>query len=289
MASIDNLKNIESSMLQTLKGSIDVDKITAEGISLRIGNRLIKFTLESDNTLDIEDEIRKEFRDKVSKRLEQLGEIIQSKMNEVSSIVSSYKKEFDRKEKLLTDELKASAKMPNISLAHAMKGLSIVKGSNKDEIVWLYKGIYYPRFIDRKLIDPKFSKRLITNVVFLIKTENSYVKELTVRKMSDLSKFSHYHEMTNSSDCWGNFKWQRNCSTPEEIITLAKEAEAVLENVNSLSLAKRNPTGLPRFDTLYTHIVNDVKIDSYKDLSIKPSMVRDGVEIKIDDDDVWLA
>ena len=61
---------------------------------------------------------------------------------------------------------------------------------------------------------PVLTNEQKTKLLSLKKKEsiNSYVKELTVRKMSDLSKFSHYHEMTNSSDCWGNFKWQRNCS-----------------------------------------------------------------------------
>lgn len=288
MSITDDLKKMETSMLNTLNGSISMDSIISDGISLRVGNRLVKFTVDSDNVLDVENEIRNEFKNKVSKRLEQLGDIIQTKMNEVSSIVSSYKREFDRKEKLLTDELKASAKMPNVSLSHAQKGLSVVKGNNKDEIIWLYKGIYYPRFIDRKLIDPKFSKRLITNVVFVIRTENGSVKEILIKRSTDLSKFDHYHQMSNNSDCWGNFKWQRICNTPDEIISLAKEAEAVLENVNSLSLAQRNPSGLPRFETLNSHIVNE-KPSSYKDLETKPSMSREGIEIKIDDEDVWLA
>ena len=288
MAITDELKKMEGSMLNVLNGSIDVDKITSEGISLRIGNRLVKFSLSSDSTLDVEDEIRNEYKERVVKRLSELGNIVQTKMNEVSTMVSSYKKEFDRKEKLLTDELRASAKMPNITLSHAQKGLSIVKGGNKDEIIWMYKAIYYPRFIDRKLIDPKFSKRLITNIVIMIKTENNIVKDIATKRATDLSKFDHYHQMTNNNDCWGNWKWQRNVSTPDNIISLAKEAEAVLENINSMSLAQRNPGGLPRFDTLRTHVVNEQPA-SYKDLEAKPSMIREGIEIKIDDEDVWIA
>ena len=288
MAITDELKKMEGSMLNVLNGSIDVNKITSEGISLRIGNRLVKFSLSSDTTLDIEDEIRHEYKERVVKRLSELGNIVQTKMNEVSTMVSSYKKEFDRKEKLLTDELKSSAKMPNITLAHAQKGLSIVKGGNKDEIIWLYKALYYPRFIDRKLIDPKFSKRLITSIIIMIRTENGIVKEINTKRANDLSKFDHYHQMSQNSDCWGNWKWQRNISTPEDVISLAKEAEAVLENINSMSLAQRNPSGLPRFETLNTHVVAE-KPASYKDLEAKPSMAREGIEIKIDDDDVWIS
>jgi hypothetical protein len=60
--------------------------------------------------------------------------------------------------------------------------------------------------------------------------------------------------MSSNSDCWGSWRNASNWNTPDDIIHIAKDALAVLETINEGSVAKDNPTGLPRLETVREHL-----------------------------------
>ena len=109
--------------------------------------------------------------------------------------------------------------MPDITNKHMLKGLSVVKGSSNDELIWVYRAIYNPRFIiiyddsyssnrkQRKPIPARLVNRLKKDIFILIKTKKNQVTSVHTKKTQkdndhdlDLPKFNHYHQTTTSDD-----------------------------------------------------------------------------------------
>ena len=76
----------------------------------------------------------------------------------------------------------------------------------------------------------------------------------------------------------GTWRFPREYNTADDIIKIAKDAEAVLENVNTGSVANRNPSGLPRIDTLKSNIETHSAT-----ITDGPSQVAEIIE----EEDVW--
>ena len=200
----------------------------------------------------------------------------------------------DIKERNLRKKYADAALMPDITQSHMLKGLSVFKGNANDELIWVYKGIYNPRFVivpdpinrtkTRKPIPARLVNRLKHDILYIIGTKKEKVTSLKTTKTQkdtydqDLPLFQHYHQ-TASGDCWGTFIHSKRWKKADDIIEIAKEAEAVLEGVNKGSIASSDPAGLPKLDTLM-EAVNKVR---GKKLTTKTEPEL------IDVEDVWQA
>jgi hypothetical protein len=119
---------------------------------------------------------------------------------------------------------------------------------------------------------------MISSIIFMITTEDKKVKGVSTRKPVGLDYFEHYHQ--SKPDCWGKWSPKRDFNGPDDIIKIAKEAEAVLENINPRSLADRSPLALPRFATLERHLLN--KAPEKVEISLNQEDIRSGMTMDID-------
>ena len=198
--------------------------------------------------------------------------------------------ELERKERNLAAKYNNAAMMPDITYDHAKKGLMVVRNAGKnDELLWLFRGRYQCKFFKKsrakksKAIDKTLRKRLVKDIIIRVRTRGINVVEVTTHNPdADMSPFWHYHKMSATSDCWGSWTRPSSWSTPDDIIRCAKDALAVLETINEGSVAKDNPAGLPRLDTVRENLK-----------TITKSMTKEFAEaIKsdeadIDEVDVW--
>lgn len=248
------LEEQHNNMMATLE-QLDVNDIKMNGVTLRMGNQVFQLVASLSEPFDVEEQIKKEYQEKLTLKLSKIGDQIKSKMAEVSIMVSSYKEEYDRKEKILKDTMAKSAPMPNVTWAHAQRGLSVIKGDERGKIIWLVKRVYNPKFVDRNPIEPLYIKKLRNDIFVAIITADDKVVGVSTRRMDGLEYFDHYHQIR--PDCWGNWTWPKTFSSPEDIIKIADDAMGVLENVNTMSIAHRTPRGLPALATLRRHIIMD--------------------------------
>ena len=265
--------------------SVDIDKIQSDGLSIRVGDKVLKLNVVSQTEIPEVSEIKEEFRQKLNEQQRLIKQKINDKINEITEYHHSMRMEYRRKEKELKDILARSCPMPDITYNHAQQGLSVVKGDGADRLIWLVQGVYWPKTIDQKQIDPKFSKKMISNVVFMIETSKEIVTSVSTRKPIGLDYFSHYHQ--SRPDCWGKWKSQSSWKTPNDIIKIAREAEAVLENINTGSIADQNPRGLPRKSTLGRHIVESKKSQNMG--ALNQTTRRSGIttDVRREDGEVW--
>jgi len=284
------VKSRHEEMLAELE-SISVDDLKAEGLSLTFGGKTFKFTdLEIVSDENVEEKLRKEFKEKLNTQQQRIRDKINSKINQLLILHQQKQQELDRKEAQMKKKYSKAAMMPDITEAHLLKGLSIVKGKENDELTWIYRGVYNPRFIVyndtnvgdkvRKPIPSRLVSRMKKDMIILIKTKGSKITSVSTKKPTtrglQLPSFQHYHQMGHG-DCWGNWKYDKKWNHPDDILLCAKDAEAVLETINNNSLAIRNPAGLPRIETL---IRNVKKVDE-----VEPSTVE--LEDNEELEDVW--
>jgi len=262
---------------------IDISDVKSNEISIRIGNEVIVFSQSNKyNLSSIEEEIREELKDKVNEKLKAIGEKLKERIEYASNMIDTYKSTYEIEKKKLEEKIKNAFIMPEITLEHAKKGLSVVRGNRNDEFIWIMNGVYNPKFVDKRMIEKKYRSMMLTQIVFLVTTKNDKVTGLDIVKPIGLGRFDHYH-----TGCWGDFKYSRKWSTPDDIIQLVKEAEIVLETINSMSLADRSPENLPRFSTLKNHLLNEGESDG-ESISNK-HLLRAGVteSSRNDSDEVW--
>lgn len=277
-------------MLDELE-TINVDDLKSKGVSLSFGGKTFKFTdLEIMEDESVEDRIRKEFKEKLNVQQSRIREKINDKINQLFQMHKNKQAELDRKEKQLKRKYSQAAMMPDINESHMIKGLSVVKGSNNDQLVWVYRAVYNPRFVVmnshgrkvRKAIPSRLVNRMKQDILIIIKTRGKEVTGVATKSNVSndnihLPDFQHYHQMGNG-DCWGSWKYPHRWSNPDDIIKIAKDAEAVLETINNGSIAKRGPTGLPRIQTVVDAVENADEI-------VATTRERESN----DEDDVWQA
>ena len=279
----EKLKEYHKSMITTLK-TFDINSVTSEEVSLRVGNKLFHLVPSAEEPLAIEDQIRKEIQSKAALKITKIGEEIKNRMSEISGMVSSFKDEYERKEAILKDTLSKSAPMPEITWDHAQQGCSLVKGRNRGELIWLVKRLYNPKFIDKDAIEPLYVKKLMTNIYIAVKTTDNRVMSVTTHYMSSLEAFEHYHQ--SHPDCWGSWKKPDTWKTPDDIIKIANDAISVLERINTMSIASRAPRLMPRLETLRKHILRG-KRDIKTEIHIDTTMAREGIGTEIQNADMW--
>jgi hypothetical protein len=259
--------------------SVQVDDIQNEGITIRSGNKLLKLQVVSEEPITIEDEIREEFRQKLRTKMQEIKNRLNQKVTEIVESTSRIKAEAERKERDLKRKLAEAMPMPQVKMEHAKRGLSVVKGSRQDELVWLVQGVYWPKFVDDRPIEPRYSKKLISNVIYMVTTKGNKVTGVSTHKPIGLDFFDHYHQQ--NPDCWGHWSYPKSWRSADDIIAIARAAEAVLENVNTNSIAHSSPRGLPRKATLLRHRVANTRTERKRAtderLNLNQESVRTGV------------
>jgi len=257
--------------------SVDIDNIKTEGVSMRIGDKIVKLTVASESKITEIDEIKDEYRKKINEQQKTIKQKINEKITELRDYHNSLKNTLSQKEMEIKKLMKDNVPMPEVNFNHAQKGLSVVKGNHSGELIWLVQGIFWPKYIDFVQIEPSYSKRLLSNMIYMINTNHKKVTGVSTRQTIGMSYFEHYHQ--SSPDCWGKWKFNTSWNKPDDIIKIAREAEAVLENINSGSLADNSPRGLPRFATLKKHLVKDKDDKRIRErkLNLSQTMERTGV------------
>ena len=255
---VNTAESLKVDMESTLDG-INIDDVKSEGMSIRIGGRVVKLEITEEVSLP-EDEIRAEYSAKLTEKLQQIKGILNEKMSEMTYMVEQNRQDFEEKERELQTRLSEANLMPDITYDQAKAGLSLVKGHRQyqgepDVLTWLYQGVYWPKFVDDHPIEPKYAKRLISPVTLEIVTVKDRIRSVTVRKTIGLAKFRHYHAMGGDSDCWGQWVIPSRWNEPKDILDCAQHAMGVLESVNTGSPADRSPSGLPRLNTLTQHLL----------------------------------
>lgn len=279
----DKLNTYHKDMMATVD-NLNIEDLRTETVTLRLGDTLYELVPKKGQPLDIEEQIRKEFEDKLSDKRNKIKDTIKSKMNEVSAMVSSFQDESERKERQLKDTLAKAAPMPDVTWEHAKKGLSIVKGNGRGEIIWLLKRTYNPIYLDHMNIEPLYVKKLMTNIYLKITTRDKQIIDVSTHYMNSLEYFEHYHQ--RRPDCWGNWNYPREYKTIEDIIVIADQAMAVLENINTMSLAQRTPRLLPRLETLRRHVLKDTPT-APSTVKVGTAGIREGLGMATPNDDLW--
>ena len=172
--------------------SVNIDNIKLDGITVRSGNKLIKLEVVHETPIEIEDEIREEYRLKLRGKLQEIKTRLTDKINDVVQMTSRIRREAESKESELKEKLRRIKSMPEITWSQAKQGVSIVQGETRDEICYLINGIYYPKFVNDKPIDPIYAKKLITPIIFFFRTVNNRITEFSTRKPQNLEYFPHY-------------------------------------------------------------------------------------------------
>jgi len=277
----EDINNTMNDIRNVIDG-VTVDDIQLDGVQMRVGNKIVKLEVVSSDPIDIEGDIREEYKQKVTDKLKGIKSVINNKFNDIIRSVDIMKENLKSKEIDLQRKLSSTNLMPEVYMSHAEEGLSVVNGINGITI-WLVQGVYAPKFVDNRFIEKSYQKRMMSHVTFMIETEGNKILRISTRKPLGLMYFNHYHQ--SRPDCWGDWKPQRTFEDAEDIIQLAREAESVLEKINSHSLADRNPNKLPRFDTLMKHLTNERQEDS-----VNQRNERTGMNSFVDNtDDVWVA
>jgi len=241
---------------KTLK-SFSVKETKLKDITIRVGSKILKYELVSNTEYDMDKEIRDEYNKILSDKMKEIRNVINTKFNDTLRSLQMTKDEFTRKEQLLLDKLKKAAPMPEVTMEHARRGLSIIKGDRPGEIIWFVRRTYWPKTIDGVKLAHAFIEKYITPIYVMIITNEHKVMGVSTRKLGGLELFQHYHQ--SNPDCWGRWKYASTWKEPNDLIKIADEAEAVLENINTMSIAKHEPLGLPKLSVLQKHLRKEVE------------------------------
>jgi hypothetical protein len=276
----DTMKSIVNAV-----DNVTVDDLKLDGVQVRIGGKLVNLEVVSQSNISYEEEIRDEYREKLNIKLSRIKEVVNEKFSSIMSSVECLKDDISRKERDLDSKLRNTKLMPDVTYDHACQGLSVVKSNSNshDAMMWLVQGVYWPKYINHVPIEQSYQKRMVSSIIFVVETEGNKILRVSTRKPIGLEYFEHYHQ--SLPDCWGEWKPARNFEIPYDIIKVAREAEIVLENINTGSLANHNPRKLPRIETLKKHLDRDFDVNS---VTVNNVSQRIGVDtLTVNEDDVW--
>jgi hypothetical protein len=241
-----------NSISETLK-SLSVDDLKTEGFTIRCGSKVLRMLVdvESDKS-SIEDEIREELREKLQSRLNEISRVVKDRIDVMASYIDTLKSDYEDKIREAERRISSATLMPELNINHTKAGLSVSRygKDDGDRLLWLFQSVYWPKYLDDKLIEPSYSKRLINHILITVETLGESVMNVNVRKPIGFSTFEHYH-----TNCWGAWKHPKTWKTPDDIIEIAQQAEVVLETINTGSLASRAPRGLVKVSTLRNHTI----------------------------------
>jgi hypothetical protein len=237
---------------------VDIDtlkKVETDGISIRIGNRVVKLSV-TDEVILPDEELKKEYEEKLEEAYTHLNEVLDKHKNDLTEAYKIKERKLNAEIEDYQRKSREISVIPDINISHAAQGLSVVSGG-RGRLVWYFNCVYAPKFINERRIDPKFAKRLMTPITIQIHTDRDLkASDIVVRKIIGHEKFVHYHSVSANRDCWGDFIFSgEDVSDADKALTLAKRALVVLETINEFSLGTTNPRGLSRFDTLKKHLL----------------------------------
>lgn len=270
--------------------SVDVDAIRTDGVTMRIGDKILRLVVDEDSPPVIEEQVREEFRNKLAEKLQLIKENINAKISEMSEFVNTLRREYESKERELQKRIDSvQAFPPEMNYNYLRQGLSVCKGDYRNEVYYIVNGLYWPKYVDRQAIEPSYTKKMISHIVLLFRTEGNKIKELSTRKPFGLDYFAHYHQA--KPDCWGKWKYPTTFSSCDDIIKIAQEAQIVLENINVGSIANRTPRGLPRKETLMRHLLPEgegtTKMKNLRQETRRLGARKEGIEIN--EENFWSA
>lgn len=264
-----NIRDIAQDIRDSLSDDF-IEDIESDSLFIQIGDQAFELK-PTGKSSDIEDLVKKEMKEKISGKLREMGRNIADKLQEMSQAIQQYKTELNNKIAEYETKISNTTNMPEVNLDHARMGLSIVKGIRPGNIVYLVRGLYWPKTVmysndgsekERK-IKSNLSRRMMTPVVFYIEVDkHNRVIEVSTRKLGNLEYFPHYHQQDGDGDCWGTWDYPKNCSSPIDAIQIARKAEKVLENINTYSTTSENPKGLPSLETIHKNIDDDAESPS---------------------------
>ena len=256
MGSVNSDENLVSdamSEIDTKLNSFSAKEVKLKDITIRVGSKILKYELVSNTEYSMDSEIREEYNKILSDKMKEIRSVINTKFNDTLHSLRMAKDEYIRKEQILLEKLNKAVPMPDVTMDHARRGLSIIKGDRSGDIIWFVRRTYWPKTVDGVKISTQFIEKYVTPIFIMITTSENKVTSVSTRKLGGLELFNHYHQA--QPDCWGRWKYESTWKTPNDIIKIADEAEAVLENVNTSSVAKQEPLGLPKLTTLKKHLI----------------------------------
>lgn len=235
----------------------DVSEFVSKGISVRVGNRLLKFALSSETTITDEDAIKKEYEERLNMEISKFHAALESYKSQMKFAVDKERRKLVKETEKLQRRMNEVSSLPALTEYHLRNGLSVAK-SNQYNLVWNFKTIYAPKFVNERRINPTFAKKMITPIIIEVHTDiENKVRILKVNQIMEGRKFNHYHSFSEDDrDCWGNLQYSgKIVNTPDEMMTFCREAAFLLEVINEMSMATRNPRGLPRWTTLEKNLL----------------------------------
>lgn len=271
----------------------DIQNINADGITIRSGNKVIKLQVTEETVVDDTDAIRQEFAEKFQALMLKVKSDGEDYKNQLKYAFDKERDKLERKEKELQRRMSETSVLPELKTEHLHAGLAVALAGH-GRLLWSFKTVYAPKYINERRIDPTFAKRLVTPICIEVTTNaESRCIGLHVRQILGGKKFHHYHSMSNSSDCWGDFRYDGvKLNGPEDVIEFCKKAAGVLEVINEMSIGTRNPRGLSRLDTVKKHRLkrdDTVEVDEKKSAANSRNTRAgvDMVEAQQPDQNVW--
>ena len=245
----------------------DMKDLITKGMQMYVNGYVVNFDITSVEELPadkLKEDVKKQFQEKLG----QIKEAINEKLYSLSESYESLREKLDDElEKAKTENSKHI--MPDIEYEHAKKGLSVVKGSSSDELIWLQRGYYQVKTIDGEPIEPVLSEQSRRPVNVEVFTRGQDVVSVKIRNFKSLTGVRHYHSTDGgSTDCWGDWNYHQRWSDPYDIIDIANHALNILRDVNTSSPGESNPPYLPTIDAL---IKSKNKMRKYKNGDIKQS------------------
>ena len=93
---VNTAEKLKTDMESTLD-AINIDDVKSEGMTIRIGGRVVKLEITDEVTLP-EDEIRAEYSAKLTDKLQHIKGILNEKMSEMTHMVEQNRQDFEEKE-----------------------------------------------------------------------------------------------------------------------------------------------------------------------------------------------
>ncbi|MCK5016093.1 MAG: hypothetical protein KAS32_03395 [Candidatus Peribacteraceae bacterium] len=234
----------------------DIADIAADGISIRSGNKVIRLQVTEETVVDDNEAVREELETKFAEQYDILVQQFDKYKDQMRYALDGEKNKLIKKQDELDQRLRDATVLPSITSKHLKAGLSVGVSSGGNGLIWLYKTVYAPKYVGNRMIDPVFAKRLVTPVCLEILTRpDTRIYSLKVMQILGGNKFQHYHSISNSGDCWGNFTYDGlKVPTVDDMLNFCKSVDGLLETINDLSIGTSNPRGLSRLETIEKHL-----------------------------------
>lgn len=248
-----------------------------ETVSIRIGNRILKFEGFEENLLP-EEELREEYNGKLKEVIKDLKNEVSEYKNSIYHTVNTLKRSLKEKEYKLNERLSAEKIMPILTDEDVDNGITV--SLSKSGYTWYYKCVYAPKYVNDRLIDPSYARKMVTPIIIKIETDSAFtVTNMRVMKIIGNTKFDHYHGFSGTNrDCWGQLQYQGLLvDTAKKALELGSRAISVLETINEISIAQRSPSPLPRLSTVMSHLVDRDSINNVQPVRQTASQRLSGV------------